>query len=149
MKTLRFYKWAAAALLILNIITLFFLWTGAKHHGPPGRNDLVDLLSLEGEKKTKILALQDVHFKEKDKLIDKSSHLHEELFAYFNDPKKDAVDVSTKINQIVENQREIEQMTFDYFKKVSSYCSSEQKAKLQGLIHKVLRPPGGRPPKND
>ncbi len=147
MKKLNFYKWAAAALLMLNLVTLFLLWSRARHHDPPGKNDLVNLLKLQGENKTKILVLQNGHFKEKRKLMDKKIALHEELFSYFNDSKKNSADAETKIDEIAQNQREIEQMTFDYFKKVSAYCSPEQKIKLQDLIHDVLQRTGGFPPK--
>ncbi len=150
MKTTRFYKLTILALLLLNMATLFFLWRGAKHHGPPERNQLVEHLALEGDVRAKVLLLQDDHFKRKGQLVDRSRKMHEQLLTYFSHPEKnDSKVVSKKIDQIVENQREIEQMTFDYFKEVSSYCNSEQKELLSELIRDVLKHAGGPPPKKD
>jgi Spy/CpxP family protein refolding chaperone len=73
--------------------------------------------------------------------------LHERLFHSFNDPKKDRNAIASLIDDIVENQREIEQMTFDYFKKIDALCTPEQKIKLQNTIHKVLSRVGGPPPR--
>ena len=49
------------------------------------------------------------------------------------------------IDKIVENQRETEQMTFDYFKVVNSLCTPDQQKELQELIHNVLSRAGGSP----
>ena len=143
MKTNRFYKIIISVLILINIGTLFFFWKGHKVPQRPDRNQLVEMLDLSGSAKTKILELQDNHFKKKGALIKRSRNLHESLFQSFNDESKD----STEINKIVENQRETEQMTFDYFKVVNALCTPEQQKKLQELIHDVLKRAGGPPPR--
>ena len=60
----------------------------------------------------------------------------------------DKEDIAFQINLIVENQRETEQMTFDYFKEVNSLCTPEQRLKLQKLIQRVFNRAGGPPPPN-
>ena len=77
--------------------------------------------------------------------MDKSRRLHEELFSYFNNTSKNRSAVAAKIDQIVENQRNIEQMTFDYFKQISSFCTEEQKKELGELLHELLRRSAGPP----
>ena len=146
MKTLRFYKILVITLVLINLATVFFLWSGKRHHGPPDKNEIVDNLGLTGSTKTEILAMQDEHFKDKHALINRSRNLHEKLFTYFSDESKDSSDISGLIDDIVENQRETEQMTFDYFKEVNSKCTPEQQKKLQEMIHHVLRHAGGPPP---
>lgn len=146
MKTLRFYKILVVILVLVNLGTVYFLWNSGKHHGPPGKNEIVENLGLTGSAKEQILIMQDKHFKDKHVLIQKSKNLHEKLFSYFNDKSKDSSDVVALIDQIVENQRETEQMTFDYFKEVSALCTPEQQKKLQEMIHHVLRHSGGPPP---
>ena len=146
MKTLRFYKILIAILVLLNLTTVYFLWSSAGHHGPPGKNDLVDLIHAEGKTKTTILGLQERHFADKHALIERSRNLHEQLFNSFSDSSKDSTDVKQIIDNIVENQREIEQMTFDYFKEINQLCTPEQQKKLQELIHEVLNRAGGPPP---
>jgi Spy/CpxP family protein refolding chaperone len=147
MKENRFYKILIVLLIILNLTTLFFFWN-MKKHGPPDKNELVELLDLTGKSKLKILALQEVHFREKENLLRRSRQLHEQLFQSFSDSSKDKEDIAFQINLIVENQRETEQMTFDYFKEVNSLCTPEQRLKLQKLIQRVFNRAGGPPPPN-
>lgn len=152
MKSTRFYKIVIGVLVIINVTTLVFLWlTFNRPMGPPphpGRLDLVEKLGIEGENRTKIIALQDRHFKTKDALIRRGRNLHERLYRFFNNSKKDSTDISQLIDQIVENQRKTEQMTFDHFKAISELCTPEQRKLLDEIIHKVLskRGPGGPPP---
>ena len=145
MKTIKFYKILIVVLILVNLGTLFFFWSGHKGPRHPRKNDLVEMLDLTGNTKTKILELQDDHFKKKDTLIKRSRNLHETLFQSFNDESKDSTDIKRLIDKIVENQRETEQMTFDYFKVVNSLCTPDQQKKLQDLIHNVLRQAGGPP----
>ena len=145
MKTTKFYKLVIVVLILVNLTTLFFLWKGPRRPKHPERNELVEMLDLSGNAKTKILALQDDHFKKKDALIKRSRNLHESLFKSFNDKSKDSSEIKMLIDKIVENQRETEQMTFDYFKVVNSLCTPDQQKRLQELIHDVLKRAGGPP----
>jgi Spy/CpxP family protein refolding chaperone len=145
MKTNKFYKIIIVVLILINLGTLFFFWKGHRGPGRPDKNQLVEMLNLTGDTKTKILELQDDHFKKKEALIKRSRNLHESLFQSFNDKSKDSTDIKMLIDKIVENQRETEQMTFDYFKVVNSMCTPDQQKKLQELIHNVLRQAGGPP----
>jgi len=147
MKTTRFYKLLIVVLILINLTTLFFLWKGPRRPKHPERNDLVEMLDLSGNTKTKILTLQDEHFKKKDFLIKRSIDLHESLFQSFNDTSKDRVEINLLIDKIVENQRETEQMTFDYFKVVNTLCTPVQQKKLQEIIHEVLSRSAGHPPR--
>ena len=149
MKTVKFYKIVVVILFILNGVTLFFLLNPNcfGHPGHPNKMDLIEQLELSGKKKEQLIRLQDAHFQAKDILMKRNRTLHERLFHSFNDPKKDSSAIALLINDIVENQREIEQMTFDYFKKIDALCTPEQKVKLQNTIHKVLSRVGGPPPR--
>lgn len=146
MKTLRFYKIVITVLFVMNLTTLYFLWDSSRRPPHHKRKDLVEMLNLTGPAKTKVTKLQTEHFRVKDSLVDRGRDLHEYLFRSFNDPTKDSIEIKKIINDIVENQRETEQMTFDYFKKVNSLCTQEQQEELQGLIHDVIRKEGGPPP---
>ena len=151
MKSTRFYKLIISILLVINVTTLVFLWlTFNRPMGPPphpGRLDLVDKLGVEGESRAKIITLQDRHFNTKDSLVNRGRDLHERLYYFFNDENKDSSDIANLINQIVENQRETEQMTFDHFKAISELCSPKQKKMLDEIIHNVVSKgaPGGTP----
>jgi Spy/CpxP family protein refolding chaperone len=147
MKTTRFYKLIIVVLILINLTTLFFLWKGHKGPQRPDRNQLVEMLDLSGSAKTKILELQDDHFKKKGALVNRSRNLHESLFQSFNDESKDSTEIKKLIDKIVENQRETEQMTFDYFKVVNTLCTPVQQKKLQEIIHEVLSRSAGHPPR--
>lgn len=146
MKTLRFYKILVIVLILINAATLYFFFTAHRHPGKPGKTDLVDNIGITGENRMKIIQLQEKHFKDKDALIQRSRDLHEQLFRSFSDSQKDSADVASIINDIVENQRETEQMTFDHFKDVHALCTPEQQEELQKLIREVLKRAGGPPP---
>src|SRR3989344_5420079 len=88
--------------------------------------------------KQRVQALEKDHFRVKDSLINVSRQLHEDLFVSFKDPSKDSASIQQLIDHIVENQRETEQMTFDYFKEVEKFCTPSQKKKLQKAIHGAL-----------
>jgi hypothetical protein len=109
------------------------------------RKSLVEVLDLKGDAKKQILVLETEHFRVKDSLINKSRVLHERLFQFFKDSSHDSTDVTILIDKIVENQRETEQMTFDYFKQVNNLCTPAQKEELQKMIHNVLGKMGGPP----
>lgn len=146
MKTLRFYKIVIVVLFIMNLTTLYFLWDSSRRPPHHKRRDLVEMLDLKGSAKTKVAQLQTEHFEIKDSLVERGRELHEYLFRSFNDPSKDSIAIKKIINDIVENQRETEQMTFDYFKKVNALCTPDQQEELQELIHDVIRKEGGPPP---
>ena len=106
MKTLRFYKILIGILVVVNLTTVYFLWSSANgdNHPPhPKRNDLIDRLGITGDKKEQIMRLQDDHFKQKDALIQKGRELHEKLFLSFNDTSKDSTEIALIIDNIVEN----------------------------------------------
>lgn len=146
MKTIRFYKILVAALILINLVTLFFFFTAHRHPGKPGKTDLVEHIGITGANREKIIQLQEKHFADKDALIQRSRDLHEQLFRSFNDAEKDSTDIAKIIDNIVENQRETEQMTFDHFKEIHALCTPEQQKELQKLIQEVLRRAGGPPP---
>ena len=107
MKTSRFYKLIIVVLILINLTTLFFLWKGPRRPKHPERNELVEMLDLSGNTKTKILELQDEHFKKKDFLIKRSIDLHESLFQSFNDKSKDILEIKVLIDEIVEKVAEL------------------------------------------
>ncbi|MDH4474648.1 MAG: hypothetical protein QE487_18735 [Fluviicola sp.] len=143
MEKTRFYKLVILVLVLVNLTTLYFYWNSCSaeerpHQGPPPRKSLVTVLSLTGTAKQRVQSLEKDHFRVKDSLVHVSHRLHEELFVWFKDDSKDSAAIQQLINHIVENQRETEQMTFDYFKEVEKLCTPKQKKDLQKMIHGAL-----------
>lgn len=148
MKQTTFYRLLIGFLVLLNAFTLYKLWPlpEDRGHRPPHKS-LVVVLHLTGKAKTTVARLEREHFHVKDSLVDHGRDLHEKLFRYFSDETKDSTAIAGLIDRIVENQRITEQMTFDYFKSVSRWCTPQQRVELQHAIHKVIRNAGGPPPR--
>lgn len=140
MKTTRFYKWLIGILLIMNGTTLYLLWNSGRitEERHPPRKSLVDVLELKGKAGSEVQRMEKEHFHMKDSLIARSRSLHEELFRSFSNPEKDSTDITGLIDRIVENQRITEQMTFDYFRQVSKWCTPKQRIRLQKAIHHAI-----------
>lgn len=153
MEAKRLYKWVIALLVVINGTLLYLYWSQppAQEHRPQHkRKSITIMLQMTGNDKKQVLALEKEHFKRKEWLIKRGIQLHQELFRSFDNPEKDSTDVAGIIDKIVENQREMEQMTFDHFRSVSTYCDAEQKRKLKKGIYRVLQhmtphPPPKRP----
>ncbi len=145
MKNLRIYKGLIAFLITLNICTIsYFLWF-SRHPHEKHRTPITQVLQLTGKKAESIQRLEKLHFATKDRLLEKNRSLHIELFQAF---VKERADVSRKnqlIDSIAENHRQIEHMTFDYFKQVNEVCSPKQQSKLEKLILDVFSRAGGPP----
>lgn len=153
MEAKKLYKWVIVLLVLINGALLYLYWSkpAAPEHRPPHkRKSITIMLGMTGADKQQVLELEKGHFRRKEYLIKRGVHLHQELFRTFDNPQQDSADVAHVIDKIVENQREMEQMTFDHFKAVSKYCNAEQKRKLKKGIYRVLQqmtphPPGKRP----
>lgn len=146
MKQALYSKLIIGALISSNALTLFFLFRLECDSRPRGpRKSLVELLDLEGVAKNKIAALEKIHFRQKELLNDESRRLHEQLFKTFNSDNTTGKSTFI-IHQIVENKRQNELQTFEYFKKVHTLCNAEQQAELNTILHHALRRLSGTPP---
>jgi len=147
MNALRLYKIIALLLVAVNLLTLFLYWRSgnSRESMPHTRKSLVNVLALKGEAEVQVHQLEKAHFQDKDALIARSRSLHEALFRSFDDPHTDSAYVRHLIDRIVENQRETEQMTYDYFREVSRWCNATQRVKLQHAIRHALGRMGGPP----
>lgn len=147
MKKALYNKLIIGALIGSNLLTLFFLWRLSADLPPRGpRKSLVELLDLTGVAKHKILALETSHFQQKDSLNEVSRRLHEQLFQTFHSTKNTKQKSEFIINHIVENQRQNERQTFEYFKEVHQLCTAEQRVALNSILHHALRRLSGTPP---
>jgi hypothetical protein len=139
MKKIQFYQLLVIFLIVLNGITVTFLYLKKpKHHHKPDPMEIVDLLHLNGAKTKKVLSLQKDHFDQKDQLIKNRKELHLALFNTFYNSSCKQSTIDTLINKIVENEREIETMTYFYFMRINDLCDAEQKKNLKKLIRRVL-----------
>jgi hypothetical protein len=146
MKKLRLFQFISFFLMVINLVLVFLFWNARMHScGRPPRKDITEVLNMTGRKQTIVRKLQETHFKTKDQLMNRSRVLHEQLFQSFNDSSQNS---AVLIDKIMMNQREIEVMTYNYFKEISRFCNEEQLIKLTEVIHEALKRLSGPPPRN-
>lgn len=136
MRSLKFYKTLAIVLLIVNIGTVtFFFLSGPPHPPRPGEILLSKEIGLTGKAKREVDALEKKHYQTKKKLLQRDLKLHSKLYGSMSDEAKS----DKLLQEIKDNKIEIEEMTFDFFKEVASYCNPTQREKLDQMIQRSLR----------
>lgn len=144
MKNIRVYKALIIFLIALNVGTIsYFLWSSHQPHQRQ-RIPISRVLNLSGKNAEIIGRMEREHFASKDRLMEKNRSLHMALFNAFKDDAGDSKK-NALIDSIAANHRQIEHMTFDYFKEVNEVCSPKQQKKLERLIRDVFSKAGGPP----
>ncbi len=147
MKKITLYKLMIVLLLLMNSIMMVFIFkNNGPMHPPRQRKSIVSIVTdFDAKTRTKIVALEQVHFKTKDQLMKESSKLHAQLFTQLSAPKN--IKISDSIIQLInENQRENVKMTFEYFQKIIRLCNQQQQNKIQRLIHGAFERMEGKHP---
>lgn len=152
MEKIKLYKIVITVLLVVNLVTLSFLWGGKSRHGRPmpHERDMTFLskeLGMTGANKEKLDAMETKHHTDKRALLEKNKVLREQLFGLLKTNASDTTTINTFVASIVTNQKKIELMTFYHFKEVRALCNAEQQEKLEETIAEAIRMAGGKPRK--
>ncbi|GAB5419295.1 MAG: hypothetical protein Crog4KO_27240 [Crocinitomicaceae bacterium] len=136
MKSLKFYKILSITLVILNLITIGFIYFN-RPPGPPPRGEarLANDIGLTGESKKKVDALEIQHHKDKRKLVKENFQLQRKLYGQLSDSEKS----QAILTEIHANRTEMDRMTFEFFSDVAELCNEEQRKNLDNIIDKGLR----------
>lgn len=146
MKSLKFYKILSIVLVILNLVTIAFIYFN-KPPGPPppGEAHLANEIGLTGASKKKADALEIQHHKDKKKLTGENFRLQKRLFESLKDDDKS----KEILEQISANRIETDRMTFEFFSEIADLCDASQRKELDKMIKQRLRritgSPGRRP----
>lgn len=140
------YKLLIVFLLLINGVTLYFIFSKRDHRDM--RFELVDKLQLKGKQKEKVLDLQKKHFQIKDQLIDKNHRLTDSLFNMLKNESVDTAMSNNILKALSENHEFIEKMTFQHFIDISKICNTEQKQELIDAITHAFKK-NLPPPKHD
>ncbi len=161
MESTRFLKITIIVLLLVNIATLIFMWSGRPHkegHLPPpphggGPRAAFEFLNRElqltTEQQTKLEDMSAGHRKEARALDDISRPLHHRFFDLLGKPD------SARMQQLADSlgwwQKERELMTYRHFAEIRTICTPEQQKKFDEVINEALRMmapkgSGGPPP---
>lgn len=159
MKRDTFLITAVIILFVFNLLTLAYVLFGLKRNVPqfpPGPQPVLsaeDKLQLNPEQRMQFEGLKQEHRKEMEKLQNISKDLHDK---YLDQLKSDDIDTSKRnglLQEIADNQKEMDKVTFSHFEKLRGICTPEQKKLFNLFIDEIARslrppegPPEGRPP---
>jgi periplasmic protein CpxP/Spy len=142
-------------LLVVNTILLVFLWMGKR----PGRmiggttkEYLTKELSLNDAQVKQYDQLRDEHIEAIRKLNDDMKDLKDNMFDNLSTNNVDSNKVKTLLQQIGENEKARDSITFYHFRKLRTILTAGQQQKFDKIIKNVLRmmgPPPQGPPMRD
>lgn len=152
MDKLKLYKIVIVVLVVINLLTIGTIWlVKPKGHRPLPHERPITFLSSElgirGANKETLDKMEAEHHRDKRELLGKNKELRERLFGLLRAPDVDSSTVNRYVDSILVNQKNIELMTFEHFRKVKQLCTPEQQLKLEETIAEAIRMAGG-PPRN-
>lgn len=152
-KSTTVLKWSVALLMIMNVVLLINGFHKQvpppaplpnRPHGPA--HLIIEELKLNKEQEKKFHELKDEHRSIMRQLDNEGREIRH---AYFELLKTDSVNETKKQEieiLISENQKLIEQATFNHFKKLRAICDDTQKKNFDASIQDILRGMKMQPP---
>jgi hypothetical protein len=153
MKKERFYKLVIMLLVLLNAVTLSWLWVqgGEKKHGEGALEYLTQQLQLSREQQKKLNMLRTEHHEGNAGIRKNNRQLHDNFFDALK--TNDSIQAEKLADSISVLHKKQELFTWYHFKKIRDLCTEEQKKKFDELIKETMfkmapPPPGhiGPPP---
>jgi protein CpxP len=152
MENKKLLTFVVIGLLLLNLGTLAFLWTGRDHpHGPPPPHEggpalfLIHELGLNAEQQSRFEKLRDEHHQRMVQIQDSLHTLHETFFEGLS--ATTPLQTDSIAGLMGKKQSEIEKLTFDHFRKVRALCTPDQQKKFDSVIEEALRMMAPPPPR--
>jgi hypothetical protein len=153
----NYLKWLVIVLLAVNIFFIVFIWINIfnrkepsymmKIGPPPDKNDFLQKeLSLTDEQVRKFEEKRKEFFSASDEFFAEMNNLQDELIASLLKQEYNPTFIDSLINQIGYIQATLEELRFNHFKELLSYCTPEQKEKFILVIKKITerKPPPDR-----
>ena len=136
---LSFWKIFAITLLISNMVILAFIFfekpTSADNKGPA--NFIIKELNLNVAQIDSFNKLKFAHQDSIQSLKNTGRELREDYFKLLRNDTTDNLLADQLLIQIANNQKAIEQITYEHFQSVKNICDSVQKEKFDGIILEV------------
>jgi Spy/CpxP family protein refolding chaperone len=158
------------ALLLINTVAVsFLLLKKDKHRLPPPHpqqqggafNFLVKELKLDSSQIQQYQALRENHKNSADSIRQQKRKLKDSLFQLLKQHISSDVAVQQQLNAIAQNERYLDEITFNHFKQVRAICNAQQQTKFDEVIatamrmqapqrqHPLHHPNSGRPPRGE
>lgn len=137
---LSFWKIFAITLLISNMVILAFIFfekpTRADNKGPA--KFIIKELNLNAAQIENFNQLKFAHQDSVRSLKNTGRELREDYFKLLRNDTTDNILADQLLMQIGNNQKAIEQITFEHFQSVKNICDSVQKVKFDSIILEVI-----------
>lgn len=148
MRTNRLLAFAAIALLLVNAVLVYLLWTEKnKHKGgdrPSKKGDwFAEQLKLDDKQKEEHKKLRDAHFSYMRPLFDSINSYRSNLFKLSKDSAANDSLVNYYVNKLAETHSIVARNTYEHFKKVRTLLNPEQQVKYDEMLQKMMNRRGG------
>ncbi len=134
---------AVIVLLLANIAMVFFIMKerkGVDHKD--GRRDPMEMmmkeLNMTDSQQASFKAMKDEHFKNVRPLFDSMRAAKNNFFSLMRNASTSDSDIKVAEQKSLDQQRKVDMMTFEHFKKVRSLFTAEQLPKYDSLINKMM-----------
>lgn len=156
MNKINFLTAALLLLLVLNAVTLYFLFAKQGGKRPVGRGDggrpysefISKQLNFDTTQKAALQKLRDDHKSELDQLRKQDNVLHDSLFAFVKRGQVDSVKVDSITNLIAANRKKFELAFLKHFSQIRSLCRPDQlelfNKTVDQMMKKRMPTPGNR-----
>lgn len=148
MEKLKFYKITIAILLLLNVGTLFFLWS----HRPPSSEArgpfqfLVKATGMDETQQTAYRSLRDTHRESMQAFRKQNGQIRSQMFELLKEYPANDPTVTQLLDSLASVKREEEILTYEHFRQVRALCRPDQQLKFDAAIGEAVQsfPPGPR-----
>jgi periplasmic protein CpxP/Spy len=146
-KVLAFFT---IALLITNVVLVFFLWKNKKQHSynkdRGNRGDwMVNELKFDDKQKEAHKKMKEAHFASLKPVFDSITSYRSSLYSLLKDSVTNDSLASYYIKSIGEKNSLVSQYTFGHFKKLRAICNpGEQQNRFDSVVQKIVKNLGGK-----
>ena len=134
---------AVIILLLANLALVYFIMTGRNGFDrKEGRKDPMEMmmkeLKMTDQQQADFKAMKDEHFKNVRPLFDSMRAAKNNFFSLMKDSANSDSDIQAAEQRSLDQQRKVDMMTFEHFKRVRSLFTQEQLPKYDSIINKMM-----------
>lgn len=139
MNNTKFLKVVIMLLLLINIITIAFMW----FNRPQPKDNIGDFFAKElhftEKQKEEYKALREEHREQRKSLRAKNKEKHDAFFDLLKKSTVDSVTIKKAVTELLIIREKEELGTFSHFQKVRAICDETQKEKFDKIINEAAR----------
>ena len=134
-------------LLVNTVAVAFILLKKDKHRKPPPPQEqrgsafdfLVKELKLDSNQISQYSELRGIHKNSADSILTIKRETKDSLFSLLKTNSAADANVQQQLNIIAQLERNLDELTFNHFKKVRALCTAQQQVTFDEVIAKALR----------